>query len=286
MNNEGESIVPERHRMKLSEFRMVSEYITGNYGIKLPEFKKTMVEGRLQKRLRELSFNDFASYLTYTFSDDGREELLSMIDAITTNKTDFFREEQHFTFMRNNILPDFSKSNGHEELRVWSAASSSGEEIYSIAIEIEEYKRTLTKGGVRYSILGTDLSVEELKKAKAAIYSNERIRDIPVELRKRYFLKSRDRERARVRVIPALRSHVSFERLNLMNADYDMKGQFHVIFCRNVLIYFDQQTQEDVINKLCRYLKPDGYFFLGHSESIIGKKVPLKQLMPTVYRKV
>ncbi len=274
----------EKRKLSDTDFRRLSHFITSNYGIKLPPVKKVMVEGRLQKRLKVTGIATFDEYLEYVFSKEGKAELLEMIDAISTNKTDFFRESSHFDFMMNELLPEFSKSG--QRLNIWSAASSSGEEIYSLAIVIEEFNTANERNRINYNILGTDISIEILKKAVKAVYHHDRIRELPMPLRNKYFLRSKDRKANLVRVIPELRSKARFKRLNLMDHDYDVENDFDIIFCRNVLIYFDKETQEKVINKLCRKLKVGGYFFLGHSESIIGKNVPLTQLEPTIYKRI
>lgn len=279
-----ENIVPAKQRMTDAEFKKISEFITSEYGIKLPDFKKTMVEGRLHKRLRTTGIRSFKEYIDLVFSDTGKCELLEMVDAISTNKTDFFRESTHFDFLSNKLLPEIS-SNNQRHLKIWSSAASSGEEIYTIAIVLEEYLAQSNSSRIDYSILGTDISVDKLKAAVSAVYHNDRIKDIPTALRDKYFLKSKDNNKKEVRVIPSLRSKAEFRRQNLMDARYSVDSDFDIIFCRNVLIYFDKELQERVINKLCDKLKVGGYFFLGHSESIIGKSVPLKQVMPTVYKK-
>ncbi len=279
------NIVESPKRMSTDEFKQISEFITTHYGIKLPDFKKTMVEGRLQKRLRKTGIPSFSAYIDLVFSKHGKEELLEMIDAISTNKTDFYRESSHFDFLTGTLLPKFTKEHAGQKLKIWSAAASSGEEIYTIAMVMEEYNSTIN-GAINYSILGTDISVEKLKTAISAIYPEDRIKDIPVLIRDKYLMKSKDSSRKVVRFIPSIRSKAQFKRLNLMDNRYDVDDDYDIVFCRNVLIYFDKDLQERVINKLCEKLKPGGYFFLGHSESIIGKKVPLKQIEPTVYQKI
>jgi chemotaxis protein methyltransferase CheR len=204
-----------------------------------------------------------------------------MIDVVSTNKTDFFREPRHFDFMTRSILPLFEG----RDLKVWSSASSSGEEVYSIAITIEEYIRQNKQ--INYSIFGTDISTRILQKALNAIYTADRVENISLEFKKRYFLKSKDKEEQKVRIVQELRKKTSFERLNLMDTLYKgIDRDFNMIFCRNVLIYFDRPTQEKVINKLCSHLEPGGYFILGHSESVTGLNVPLKQVSPTIFTKL
>jgi chemotaxis protein methyltransferase CheR len=208
-----------------------------------------------------------------------------MIDQVSTNKTDFFREPAHFEFLNDHVLPEHQKYNSRNPINIWSSAASSGEEIYTIGMSIEEYnEQHNTK--VNYSILGTDISVGILKKAVNAIYDEERIVNIPLELKRRYFLKSKNKLKRTVRINSQLRQKSKFQRLNLMDDFYDVPDNFDVVFCRNVLIYFDKKTQEKVVKKQCMKLRKDGYFFLGHSESIIGLDLPLKQIKPTIYKKI
>mgnify|MGYP006274738761 CR=1 FL=1 len=279
--------LPKMEKVHLSDedFNRISRFVTSNYGIKLPYEKKIMVEGRLQKRLRATQKKSFEEYTQWVLSEEGKYELISMIDAISTNKTDFFREASHFDYMKNELLPSLSLS-GKRDVKIWSSAASSGEELYTIAITMEEYNRESNKSPLEYSIHGTDISTQVLKNAVSAVYPFDRIRQLPLELRHKYFLKSKDANQNTVRVIPRLRKKCTYSRLNLIDDEYTINGEFDIIFCRNVLIYFDQFNQEKVINKLCRKLKVGGYFFLGHSESILGKNVPLKQIKPTIYKRV
>lgn len=268
------------------EFKKLSEFIYSEYGIKMPPVKKIMLQSRLQKRLRELNITSFKEYVDFVFSKEGQDnEVIHMIDVVSTNKTDFFREPVHFEFLTNNIIPEYcQETHGKGLLRVWSAGCSSGEEPYTIAITLSECKEKYPN--FDFSILGTDISSRILRNALDAIYKENRIEGLPLNLKRKYFLKSKDRSNPTVRVIPELRKKISFARLNFMDSSYSLGETFDVIFCRNVLIYFDRETQERVINKLCTKLKPNGYFFLGHSESITSMQVPLKQIKPTIFRKI
>jgi len=272
-------------KMSLKEFGVLSEYIYNNFGIKLPPAKKVMLEGRLQKRLKANDFQTFKDYIDFLFSVDGKSEIIFMIDAVSTNKTDFFRESMHFDYLMEAVLPKHIQDNRYGNLKIWSSAASSGEEPYTIAMCMEEFNKR-NKARIGYSILGTDISVTILKKAIEAVYTIDRIANIPLALKKEYFLRSKDKTNNSVRIVPKLRQHVSYKRLNLMDTSYtEIDNDYDVIFCRNVLIYFDAETQEKVVNKLCEKLKRGGYFFLGHSESLIGKNVPLTQVKPTIFIK-
>jgi chemotaxis protein methyltransferase CheR len=273
-------------QMTNSDFSRLSSFIYGELGIKMPVEKKVMLQSRLQKRLSELMMGSFSEYIEYVFSKDGeRSELYKMIDIVTTNKTDFFREPTHFNFLTDSILKniDFHGSK-RKMLKIWSAGCSSGEEAYTIAITLNEFQKA--NPSLDYSILATDISVRILQKASAAIYSEDRIKDIPLDIKKKYFLKSKDPLDKTVLVIKDLRSKVHFQRLNFMDNVYSVDRDFDIIFCRNVLIYFDRETQQNVINKLTEKLKPGGIFFLGHSESITNMSVPLKQIKPTIFQKI
>lgn len=271
-------------KLSLKDFHRLSEFIYSQYGIKMPEAKIIMLQSRLQKRLRALQIPDFSKYVDYVFSDEGNEEIIHMMDMVSTNKTDFFRESAHFDFLKDSALPDLFLDQHRSRLKVWSAGCSSGEEPYTLAMVMSEFAKD--HPGLDFSITGSDLSTVVLQKAVTAIYPEERVEIIPQYLKKKYLLKSKEREHPTVRIVPELRHKVSFIRLNFMLPSYNMAETFDIIFCRNVLIYFDRETQESVICKLCKHLTPGGYFFLGHSESITGLKVPLRQIKPTIFQPI
>ncbi len=268
-------------------FLKFSSFVHSELGIKMPTGKKTMLQARLSKRLRKLGIMSFDEYYDFVFSGEGRaEELQNMIDVITTNKTDFFREPRHFDYIVQTALPELIHNgaikNGRKVL-VWSAGCSTGEEPYTIAIVLSEFAERCP--GFQFSILATDLSTKVLKEAALGIYSEEDVETIPLGLKKKYLLKSRDRKKRMVRIVPELRSGIDFRSLNFMEDDYGIRRARDVIFCRNVLIYFDRPTQEIVLKRICRHLRPGGYMFMGHSETLNGLSVPLSQAAPTIYRK-
>jgi chemotaxis protein methyltransferase CheR len=254
----------------------------------MAEAKKTMLKARLHKRLKALNFVTFEEYCAYLFSAAGMErELVPMIDLVTTNKTDFFRESDHFDYLINTVLPELLDHSGagiEERLLVWSSACSSGEEPYTLAMVLNEFG--WTRRGYDYSVLATDISTRMIEAGKKAVYEEEQAAPIPAELKKKYLLRSKDRARQLVKIAPLIRSRVEFRRVNLMDDHYDIKEAVHIIFCRNVIIYFDRQTQERLITRLCRYLRSGGYLFMGHSENLHGMNLPLIQAGPTVYRKI
>ena len=267
-----------------ADFTKLSNFIYVNYGIKLPISKKIMLQSRLASRLKINGIKSYADYTKYVLSGEASEsEIVNMIDLVSTNKTDFYRESAHFDFMKEVVLPDFLVADSRQPLKIWSSASSSGEEAYTIAMVISEFIENNRK--IDFEILGTDISARILEKAKLGIYPIDRVDVIPISQKKKYLLRSKDQENPMVRIVPNLRAKARFQRLNLMDSSYNVPKDFDIIFCRNVLIYFDRETQEKVINKLCMHLKPGGYFFLGHSESISGIDVPLKPLKPTMFVK-
>lgn len=266
------------------EFSRLSSYIQGNYGIKMPPIKKTVLQGRLQKRLRKLQIPDFKTYVDFVFSKEGENEIIHMMDVVSTNKTDFYREPIHFELLQEEILVDVFNRKGRGKINVWSAGCSSGEEPYTLAIVLNEFKEK--NPGFDFQIIATDISTQMLQQGANAVYKEERIEVVPLNIKKKYFLKSKERNNPKVRLINELRSKVKFQRLNFMDNVYQINESFDIIFCRNALIYFERDNQEQVINKLCNKLVPNGYFFLGHSESITNMKVPLRSLRPTVFTKI
>lgn len=273
-------------KMTDDDFNRLSEFVFEQSGIKMPPVKKIMLQSRLQKRLRELKITCFKEYADYVFSKEGQKnEIIHMLDVVSTNKTDFFREPVHFDFLNSHVLPEFMQKNRvNYNMKVWSAGCSSGEEPYTIAITLNEFKRSYQR--FDYSIMATDISSQILQKAVTAVYKEERIVNIPLELKKKYFLRSKDKEQKTVRVVSELRNKTNYQRLNFMSDVYNLTDTFDVIFCRNVLIYFNRETQEQVINKLCVKLKTGGYLFIGHSESILGMNLPLEQIKPTIFRRI
>ncbi len=266
------------------DFGRLSRFIYDTCGIKMPEVKKTMLEARLQKRLRALCMRSFTDYCDYLFSSEGLEkELVQMLDMVTTNKTDFFREPDHFQYLTHTVLPEWLKRHPNGTLAIWSAGCSSGEEPYTLAMVLTEF--AARNPGFDFRILATDISTRVLEKAKNAIYAETQVEPVPLELKKKYLLRSKDRSSGMVRIVPELREKVRFRRLNFMDDDFGMREQLDIIFCRNVIIYFDRPTQEKLLQRFHRYMKPGAFIFMGHSETLSGLDVPLVSVYPTVYRK-
>jgi len=272
--------------LKQDDFERVAHFIETTTGIKVPDGKKTMVEGRLRRRVRALGLKDMAEYCRLVFEEGGfDEESTHLIDAVTTNKTDFFREPSHFAFLTNSVLPEAARHGiGYERpFKIWSAASSIGAEPYTIAMVLADY--AMLHQGWNYQVMASDISTKVLAHGVRAIYTEEEIEPVPPEMRKRYLLKSKDRKKSQVRIRPELRQMVSFFRLNVMDTTYPVDHGLDAIFCRNLLIYFDNETQEAVVNRLSRHLRPGGYLFLGHTESMANKAVPLTWLGDAVFQR-
>ncbi len=273
----------ERH------FRSIAELIETRVGIQLPAAKRTMLEGRLRKRVRALDLDSLDAYGRHLF-DEGRlaDEFVHLVDCLTTNKTDFFREPAHFDLLRETLVPLLCRLPAHRGerplLKIWSAAASTGAEAYTLAMVLQE----MIAAGHRfaYAILGTDVSTEVLRAAAEAIYADEMLAAVPAAMRRRYVMASRDPARPVGRIVPELRGRVRFQHLNLMDERYPIDRDVDIIFCRNVLIYFDKPTQRAVLERLVGHLRPGGYLTVGHSESMSVTGVKgLTQVTSTVFRR-
>jgi chemotaxis protein methyltransferase CheR len=277
----------EDNKLYLSDesFAQFATFIRTELGIKMSEAKVPMLQSRLMRRLRSLELTSLHEYQQYLFdSAHAGEEQIHFINAVTTNKTDFFREPDHFDYLIRTALPALDpRQSTRWHFKLWCAGCSSGEEPYTLSMVLSEF------GGERqnfeFGILATDISTRVLDHARRGIYDEERIEPVSSHLRSRYLLRSKDPSQRKVRIIPALRRCVGFHRLNFMDDHYPVKDLFEVIFFRNVMIYFDKPTQEAVINKLCRHLVPGGYLFVGHSESLAGLNIPVMPVASAVFRK-
>jgi chemotaxis protein methyltransferase CheR len=271
-----------------NDFARLSNFIYTTCGIKMPDSKKTMVEARLRKRLKDLKITSYNEYCNFLFSDKGnQEEITHMVDVITTNKTDFFREPKQFSFLSEVALKEFVTNDGagiQRPLKVWSAGCSTGEEPYTLSIVLSEFAQNYSR--YLFNILATDISTRVLEKAATGIYDESKIAPVQHSLKTKYFLKSKNTEKKLVRVVPALRKLVNFQWLNFMEDDFGINEEFDIIFCRNVIIYFDKPTQDKLIKKLLGHIKAGGYFFLGHSESIFDPGLPVVQMAASTYRKI
>ena len=267
------------------EFQNIAQLVYQRFGINLTDRKVTLVKGRLNKLIRTKGFASFKEYYDYVVNDSSGTELLQLVDKISTNHTYFYREEEHFNTLKNSILPEIvSQLPGEDpnELRIWSAGCSSGEEPYTLAIELKEYF-----GGIRAItgkvILATDISLTVLESAGVGEYTMERLKNVPRQLLGRYFDRTPD---STYRVRDSIRSLLLFKRLNLMRETFPFKRKFHMIFCRNVMIYFDKATKERLVENFANYLVPGGYLFIGHSESLGRDSEIFKYIQPALYKKM
>lgn len=260
----------------------LSAYIQAISGIKTPASKATMLAGRLRRRVRATQTGSLADYCDWVFSDGNlATEGEHLINAVTTNKTDFFREPHHFTYLADHVLPGYLEAR-KPRIRAWSAACSTGAEPYTIAMVLDAFASG--KAGLNYEILATDLDTEVLDVARRGVFPAAVIAPVPKPLASRYIMRSTRGAQSDVRLIPKLRAAIGFAQLNLMDARYPV-GEMDLIFCRNVLIYFDRPTQEKVVRNLIDHLAPDGYLFLGHSESIAGFDLPLTPVGNTIFKR-
>ncbi|RYC28983.1 protein-glutamate O-methyltransferase CheR [Lichenibacterium minor] len=276
---------PAPDRLSDRRFAAIAHFVEGSVGIKLPPSKRIMVEGRLRRRVRALGLSGLDDYAAHLF-DRGAlgAEAEHLVDCVTTNKTDFFREPAHFDFLRGTAVPRLVGQRTDRTLKVWSSASSIGAEAYTIAMVLQD----MVAAGARFhfSVLGTDVSRPVLEQARAAVYAEAMVEPVPAAMRQRYLMPSRAAGDARVRIVPELRRLVQFHSLNLMDPSYPFDRDVDVIFCRNVLIYFDAPTQAAVVERLAGHLRPGGYLILGHSESMAGNGLPgLTSILPTIYRR-
>ncbi|MDQ8153028.1 MAG: protein-glutamate O-methyltransferase CheR [Gemmatimonadota bacterium] len=258
-----------------ADFVKISAILYDIAGIKLNDGKEGLVVSRLGKRMREVGELTFKAYIKRVQEDPA--EMREMIDRLTTNKTSFFRESAHFDFLARTALPAW----GGRDITIWSAGCSSGEEPYTIATVMYDFAQG---GDVNGRILATDLSHRVLAKAKEGAYTAENVRDIPPQTLNRHFERQRDGAHDRWVAKPHLRSIIRFGKLNLMG-DWPMKGAFDAIFCRNVMIYFDRETQERLVQRFSKLLAPDGYLFIGHSETLHSLKHDLRYVAPAAYAK-
>ncbi|MCK4303562.1 MAG: protein-glutamate O-methyltransferase CheR [Candidatus Eisenbacteria sp.] len=266
-----------------AQFHKISELVKRLAGINLHVGKMQLVKARLNKRLRDLGMTSFAQYLAFLEDDKSGNELVSMLDALSTNLTNFFREPTHFDYLRTTILPRILQSGKSRRIRVWSAGCSTGEEPYTICITLLETIPNMGLWDVK--ILATDLSTQVLKRAAQGVYSEARFEGVPRAVVHKYFDKVKsDGPETNYQVKGVLRQLVTFGRLNLMEA-WPMTGPFDVIFCRNVMIYFEKPTQAKLIQRYYDLLCPGGVFFLGHSESLTGTNHRFKYIQPTIYEK-
>ncbi|MEK6532158.1 MAG: CheR family methyltransferase [Deltaproteobacteria bacterium] len=268
------------------DFLDLSSFIKIELGINLPPSKKPLLAARLKKRLFKLGLASFGEYRAFLFSPRGMEQEIShFTDAVTTNKTDFFRERPHFDYLTETAVPEILSNEG-PHLGVWSAACSTGEEPYTLAMVLSEFRDKNPHLDLSFQIQATDISERVLKIAENAIYDEASVEPVPMGLRKKYLLKSLNPEKRLIRVSHEIRRHVMFRRLNLMDGEMLAQKPAHIIFLRNVIIYFDKPTQERLLKNIAACIRPGGYLFLGHAETVNSGYLPLKRMAPSVYKRL
>jgi len=269
------------------DYELIRKLVYAKSGINLGDQKMQLVRARLGKRVRQGGFKSFREYFHRVEQDRTGEELCALLDAISTNTTHLFREIHHFNFLRETIgrwLGDKTWRSRHSALRIWSAACSSGEEPHSVAMVAHDALQA--HPGIELKILATDLSTRMLSRAKLGRYEPHRVGTVPPQMRNRYLSKVQHDGQAYLQIVPELRRIITFARLNLMTATFPFRHGFDIVFCRNVMIYFDRPTQETLVNKFVHHLLEDGYLLIGHSESLSAVNHPLSYVEPTIYRKV
>jgi len=265
-----------------ADYEFLRRLVYEHSRIHLGPDKRALVSGRVAKRLRALNISSYHEYCQWLKTQADAEELTDLVDVISTNHTHFFREEKHFDWLRTALLPQWRRGHDeHETFRAWSAASSTGEEPYTLAIVLAEW---FGLDG-NWTIDATDISTRVLARAEQAIYDGEKTAPIPPELLRRYFQRGVGQWDGCFRVREQLRRHVRFQHLNLLQPRYPFAQRCQLIFCRNVMIYFDRPTQETLIGKLTEQLEPGGHLLVGHSESLSGIRHSLRQLQPAIYLK-
>jgi len=258
-----------------AQFERIITMLHDHCGIRMRAGKEGLVRARLAKRLRLLGLNDFESYLHVVVSDPSKREFTEMVDVLTTNKTSFFREQAHFDFLQETVLPACTHS-----VRLWSAGCSTGEEPYTLAMLLNE---TLSQPAARAArILATDISHRVLSTARAGVYGADGLSEVPRAVLQKYWRPTPDSGGARFEALPVLRDMIQYGRLNLMES-WPMRGPFDAIFCRNVMIYFDKATQQALVERYWAMLRPGGYLFVGHSESLTGLTHRFRYVQPAVY---
>ncbi|MCW9030013.1 MAG: protein-glutamate O-methyltransferase CheR [Gammaproteobacteria bacterium] len=263
------------------DFKYIRELISDRTGIVLAEHKVDMVYGRLSRRLRELNLGSFNEYLSSLENDE--QEIIHFVNALTTNLTAFYREPHHFEFLASQLLPSIIKNKSNKRLRIWSAGCSSGEEPYTIAMTVRSI--IPENSGWDVKILATDLDSNMVKKGSDGIYNEDRVTGLSQQNMKKWVQKGRGETAGKVKMDSRLRDMITFKQLNLMN-DWPMKGPFDLIFCRNVVIYFNKETQGILFNRYADMLVDDGHLFIGHSESMYKICDRFKLLGQTIYKRL
>ena len=277
MGAQSEALLHHALSLSESDFRKISRLAYDHFGLDLSADKQELVASRLSKCVRQLGLASFAQYYNYVLGDSSGRALETLVDELTTNHTGFFREGRHFEFLKNTVIPQFDG----RQIDIWSAACSTGEEPYSIAISMADHLDGEALLGVR--IFASDISRSVLERAQRAMYREDRFEGVPFSLLQRHLLRS-TRDGGKTYLIrKEIREMVSFGKINLIQ-DFSHLPKFAVIFCRNIMIYFDRQTQQDLVTRMLQHLKPGGYFLIGHAENLNAIDHPLEYIAPATFR--
>ena len=266
-------------KLKEDEFNAITSYIHTNYGVDLRK-KRHLIEGRLSNHIAQLGYTNYMDYFEFVKSDKKNEEATVLINKLTTNHTYFLRESEHFDYYKKQVLPWIEETTKTRDLRVWSAGCSSGQEPYTLSMITRDYLSS-SLGAWDSTILASDISDKVLSIAKSGVYSKEELSKVPLEWKKKYFV---DYDEEYMRVSDALRKGVAYRNFNLLSR-FQFKKPFQAIFCRNVMIYFDKPTKNDIVRKFYDSLLPGGYFFIGQSESLASVDHSFKYVQPSIYQK-
>jgi len=264
----------------------IGDFIEDEYGIKMPPAKKGLLEGRLAKRVAACGLSDYGAYFDYVTKDPaGQDEYLRFMDLVSTHETSFFREAKHFDFLRRNALPALCEEGRRRSISVLCAACSTGEEAYTLGMTIDAALMELRRGDIEFGVEGIDLSNNAVAIAERGVYLAERIKKVPDAMRNRYVMASKDRSKDLCRIVPELRENVRFHTGNLLGDLALIRQRYEIVFCRNVLIYFDRSNQYKAIARLIGHMSADSFLFLGHSETMLSFDLPLRSVSHSVYQK-
>ena len=270
------------------DFQRISTFIYNQCGLFLPPSKKGLVETRLRRRVLALNLANFEAYCNYLFGCLGEDEEVQVVNLLTTHETWFFREKHHFTFLVKKAIPELMALHGagvRRELNVWSAGCATGEEPYTLAMVLDDFRLAHPHLFFNYFVWATDICTQSLDIGQKGVYPNEKTTSIPFDFKCRYLLRSKNPELRKVRMIPRLRSKVWFRYLNLAHQNFSLNDYMDIIFLRNVIIYFDDLTQKEIINHIAEYIYPGGYLFLGHAETLRGFGTAMEYVAPAIFRK-
>ncbi len=272
-------------KLEEAEFKLIQDFMLNNLGVKLSPIKIVMVNSRLIKRLKASGIHNFPDYVSFALSSEGKRsgEQQCMIDELTTHKTEFFRESDHFDILKDMILPEFS-SNKRGTFKIWSAGCSTGEEPYTMAMLMNEFK--FNHNGFDYHINASDVSTAVIDKAVKGLFKQQTMKDVDPQIIKKYFTKIKDERDEVFQINKTLRDRINFSRINLVDYYSFPNESFDVIFCRNTLIYFDEKSKREVVAKLISKIKIGGYFFVGLSETVSQYSKAIKQISPSAYKKI